>query len=110
MKRALVTGGTGFIGRHTLPELVARGFDVHVAGRSKPSADFPAGVTFHECDLLDTGAVEPSDGAARANASPSSWLVCHARSLLDVVGEPALGGREPEPRISRLPKPAARVP
>ena len=53
MKRALVTGGTGFIGRHTLPELVARGFEVHVAGRSKPSADFPADVTFHECDLLD---------------------------------------------------------
>jgi nucleoside-diphosphate-sugar epimerase len=57
MKRALVTGGTGFIGRHTLPELVTRGFDVHVAGRSKPSADLPAGVTFHECDLLDAGAV-----------------------------------------------------
>ena len=56
MKRALVTGGTGFIGRHTLPELVARGFEVHVAGRSKPSADFPSDVTFHECDLLDTGA------------------------------------------------------
>jgi nucleoside-diphosphate-sugar epimerase len=56
MKRALVTGGTGFIGRHTLPELVARGFNVHVAGRSKPSTEFPAGVTFHECDLLDTGA------------------------------------------------------
>ena len=56
MKRVLVTGGTGFIGRHTLPELVARGFEVHVPGRSKPDADFPSGVTFHECDLLDTGA------------------------------------------------------
>jgi nucleoside-diphosphate-sugar epimerase len=56
MKRVLVTGGTGFIGRHTLPELVARGFEVHVAGRSKPDAEFPSGVTFHECDLLDAGA------------------------------------------------------
>src|SRR3954453_23354082 len=56
MKRALVTGGTGFIGRHTLPELVARGFDVHVAGRSRPSADFPSGVSFHDCDLLGTEA------------------------------------------------------
>ena len=56
MKRLLVTGGAGFIGRHTLPELVARDFEVHVAGRSKPSAGFPSGVTFHECDLLDTGA------------------------------------------------------
>lgn len=55
MRRALVTGGTGFIGRHTLPELVARGFDVHVAGRTRLSELSPA-VTFHECDLLDTAA------------------------------------------------------
>jgi nucleoside-diphosphate-sugar epimerase len=56
MKRLLVTGGTGFIGRHTLPELAARSFEVHVVGRSKPSDDLPSGVTFHECDLLDTDA------------------------------------------------------
>jgi nucleoside-diphosphate-sugar epimerase len=56
MKRVLVTGGTGFIGRHTLPDLVARGFDVHVAGRSKPAPDFPPDATFHDCDLLDAGA------------------------------------------------------
>jgi nucleoside-diphosphate-sugar epimerase len=56
MKRALVTGGTGFIGRHTVPELVARGFDVHVTGRLKPSGEFPTGVTFHECDLLASDA------------------------------------------------------
>ena len=56
MKRALVTGGTGFIGRHTLPELMVRGFDVHVAGRSIP-ADVRQDITFHECDLLDSSAV-----------------------------------------------------
>src|SRR5215217_4494631 len=55
MKRVLVTGGTGFIGRHTLAELLARDFEVHVAARSKPS-DFPSDVSFHECDLLDAGA------------------------------------------------------
>lgn len=55
MKRALVTGGTGFIGRHTVPELVTRGFEVHVVGRS-PRSPSPRGATFHECDLLDTGA------------------------------------------------------
>jgi nucleoside-diphosphate-sugar epimerase len=57
MRRLLVTGGTGFIGRYTLPELLARDFDVHVVGRSMPSDDSPRGITFHECDLLDTAAV-----------------------------------------------------
>ena len=57
MRRLLVTGGRGFIGRHTLPELVARDFEVHVVGRSQPRGDVPSAVTFHECDLLDTTAV-----------------------------------------------------
>ena len=56
MKRVLVTGGTGFIGRQTLPELATRGFDVHVVGRSKPPDDCPPGVAFHQCDLLDASA------------------------------------------------------
>src|SRR4030095_8673191 len=56
MKRVLVTGGTGFIGRHTLAELLARDFEVHVAARSKPSAEFPSDVRFHECDLLEPSA------------------------------------------------------
>ena len=29
MKRVLVTGASGFIGRHSLPHLAARGFEVH---------------------------------------------------------------------------------
>lgn len=32
MKRVLVTGATGFIGRHTLPHLAAAGFEVHPIG------------------------------------------------------------------------------
>ena len=70
MKRVLVTGGTGFIGRHTLPQLVARGFDVHVAGRSRPADDFPSGVTFHECDLLDADAA----GLLPARLAPTHLL------------------------------------
>jgi len=54
MKRLLVTGGTGFIGRHTLAELADRGFDVHVVGRSRAVGGFPSSVAFHACDLLDT--------------------------------------------------------
>ena len=29
MKRVLVTGASGFIGRHSLPHLAAHGFEVH---------------------------------------------------------------------------------
>lgn len=54
-RRVLVTGGGGFIGRHALPELVARGWDVHAAGRSALPADAAGGVSFHPCDLLAEG-------------------------------------------------------
>jgi nucleoside-diphosphate-sugar epimerase len=53
--RALVTGGTGFIGRQVLPGLVDRGFEVH-ALTSRSSVDWPAGVTGHRVDLLDVAA------------------------------------------------------
>jgi nucleoside-diphosphate-sugar epimerase len=70
MRRQLVTGGTGFIGRHTLPELVERDFDVHLVGRSIPSDDLPRGVTFHEGDLLDTAAA----GLLTARLAPTHLL------------------------------------
>lgn len=60
-KRVLVTGAGGFIGRHALPQLVARGWEVHAVGRSPLPVDAlpPAGsgeaVRFHACDLLADG-------------------------------------------------------
>src|SRR5450830_470974 len=51
MKRVLVTGATGFVGRHALPLLVERGFDVHAVARAvPPHAD--SRVTWHAADLL----------------------------------------------------------
>ena len=60
MKRVLLTGATGFIGRHCLPSLLASGYDVHAVS-SKPnpgSRVFPhspnlADVNWHQTDLLD---------------------------------------------------------
>jgi nucleoside-diphosphate-sugar epimerase len=49
-RRVLVTGATGFVGRHSLPALVERGFDVH-AVHSTGTPDAPA--TWHRADLLD---------------------------------------------------------
>jgi nucleoside-diphosphate-sugar epimerase len=58
--RVLVTGATGFIGRHALAPLQALGFEVHAAAR-RPGTD--AGVTWHEADLLAPGAAERLVGA-----------------------------------------------
>jgi nucleoside-diphosphate-sugar epimerase len=63
---ALVTGGCGFIGRHTLPHLVARGFEVHVISRQKFSKErerqvagalsgtifFHSGIDLHNTDVV----------------------------------------------------------
>jgi nucleoside-diphosphate-sugar epimerase len=59
LKRVLVTGATGFIGRHSLPKLVDAGFEVHALSRvnydKKPSC---SGVFWHTGDLFINGVVE----------------------------------------------------
>ena len=50
MKKVLVTGATGFVGRMALAPLVARGYEVHAVLHG-PRVDAP-GVTWHEADLL----------------------------------------------------------
>ena len=52
MKRVLVTGAAGFLGRHALPALRARGFEIHALGRTRPA---DPGVVLHRADLLDAG-------------------------------------------------------
>ena len=41
MRRVLVTGATGFIGRHSLPLLVSRGYDVHAVTARQPMSVEP---------------------------------------------------------------------
>lgn len=53
--RVLVTGASGFVGRHCLTALAATQCEVHATARRKP-ADAGAGVIWHEADLLDGGA------------------------------------------------------
>src|SRR4051794_18620498 len=54
MKRVLVTGATGFIGRHSLPSLSVRGYEVHAATSREhaPMIDAP-GVVWHRADLMN---------------------------------------------------------
>ena len=49
MKRVLITGATGFIGRHCLRPLIERGFEVHALSRTPPK-DSP-NVSWHRLDL-----------------------------------------------------------
>lgn len=49
--RVLVTGATGFVGRHTLARLQALGCDVHVISRR--SMGDQDGARYHACDLHD---------------------------------------------------------
>lgn len=50
MKRILVTGASGFVGRACLPRLISSGFEVHAIGRHRPALSH--GITWHAIDLL----------------------------------------------------------
>ncbi|NQV86365.1 MAG: NAD(P)-dependent oxidoreductase [Woeseiaceae bacterium] len=57
MKRVLLTGAHGYIGRYMLDDLVARGYEVHAISRRIPAtADDKA--VWHATDLLDTAATK----------------------------------------------------
>lgn len=55
MKKVLVTGASGFIGRNALPRLSARGYEVHAISRSlvAPKLQTSSGVLWHQADLLN---------------------------------------------------------
>jgi nucleoside-diphosphate-sugar epimerase len=57
MKRVLVTGGSGFVGRHCVPALVERGWEVHAVWRSRRPAP-PNGAIWHSVDLLSSREVK----------------------------------------------------
>ena len=57
MKRLLITGASGFLGRHCLVPASSAAFEVHTADL-QPLRGAPASVISHELDLLDAVATE----------------------------------------------------
>jgi len=56
MKKVLLTGATGFIGRHCLPLLVERGYEVHAVSSKVIEGKLP-NVYWYQADLLDLGQI-----------------------------------------------------
>ena len=54
----LVTGGTGFVGRHLCRALDDRGHDVTALSRTPDDVDLPAGVATVRGDVTDAGSLE----------------------------------------------------
>lgn len=57
MKRVLLTGSCGFIGRHAIPYLIESGFELHTADVRRPAPEVPE-AHHHEVDLFDPAAVK----------------------------------------------------
>jgi nucleoside-diphosphate-sugar epimerase len=76
MKRVLVTGAAGFIGRHSLRPLLARGCEVH-AVTPDVTIESPQ-VTWHHADLLDSSAAAALMAAVRpTHLLHFAWNVRH---------------------------------
>ncbi len=105
MKRVLVTGIAGFVGRNVVEPLLQRGFEIH--GLSRTEAAIDDRVTLHRADLLSPGVAKtiidrvrpshllhlawaPSNTRMRSEAENQTW----ARASLDMFESfAAAGGR-----------------
>ncbi len=86
-RRALVTGGAGFIGSHVADALLEHGFAVDILDNfsSGDRRNLPAGATVHEIDIT-------SSDAARLIRESRYDAICHLAAQIDVrksVADPA---------------------
>jgi len=76
--KVLMTGATGFIGRHVLERLIGQGVHVVVAGRRKPTI-LNEGYQFIETDLLDGNPVEITEMVKASHLLHLAWYTEHGR-------------------------------
>lgn len=90
-KRALVTGGAGFIGSHVADHLLAAGYDVTILDNlsSGRRENVPSAATFVEGDIV-------TEDAAALVRSGGFDVMCHLAAQIDVrrsVEDPAFDAR-----------------
>jgi nucleoside-diphosphate-sugar epimerase len=79
VRRVLVTGATGFIGRHSLGALTERGFEVHAVS-SRAAGGLAPGVTWHRADLLDEQqATRLADSVRPSHLLHFAWYAEHGK-------------------------------
>lgn len=80
MKRVLLTGASGFIGRHAVAPLVGRGFEVHALARRPPAPETRGELEWHDVDLLDAQATDATVRALGAtHLLHFAWYAEHGR-------------------------------
>lgn len=80
MNSVLVTGATGFIGRHTLKRLSDEFDHVYVVYRSEPVATNIANLSWHKADLLSTDQVSSLfEEISPANLLHLAWYAEHGK-------------------------------
>ncbi len=76
MKRVLITGASGFIGRHSIQLLRQRGYEVHAITTGIQPRGASAEVRWHQLSLLDAAAVEAAMSAiAPTHLLHLAWFV-----------------------------------
>ena len=83
MKTVLITGADGFIGRHCLSSLKARGYEVHAIYQPSRGPG-PQGAIWHEADLLDAaGTTSLMEKLRPSHLLHLAWYVVPGRYLTD---------------------------
>ncbi len=76
MKTVLVTGASGFIGRHCLPFLKEYGYNIHAISSQKSGRD-ESGVIWHKVDLLHESTKNLLDKVRPTHLLHAAWYTAH---------------------------------
>jgi len=86
MKRVLVTGPTGFIGRHSLLSLINKGYEVHAVTLPGSAESISDKLIWHEADLFDRAGIATLMGRLRpTHLLHFAWFVKHGAFWTDPV-------------------------
>lgn len=79
MKRVLLTGATGFIGRHTIDPLIVNNFEIHAPTIDR-SQSHASDITWHDCNLLVPNQIkELIDYIRPSHLLHFAWYTTHGK-------------------------------